>query len=153
MSILEMVGGKKHINPHCDIKAENSSYYPDNKIFTEIEINEVLCYMEKQREQLTKAKELLRKFLDTKSIEETCVAESEAEHFLNSNNEKVYVVLRGIVSRDGWSIGSDRIEKVFDKREKAEEYINSEKKKPVPENYNIPVYTISEYDVIWRYIK
>lgn len=62
---------------------------------------------------------------------------------MNSNNEKVYVVLRGIVSRDGWSIGSDRIEKVFDKREKAEEYINSEKKKPVPENYNIPVYTIS----------
>ena len=34
-----------------------------------------------------------------------------------------------------------------------EEYIDSEKKKPVPENYNIPVYTISEYDVIWRYIK
>ena len=148
MSILEMVGGEKHINPHYDIKAENSSCYPDNKIFTEIEINEVLCYMEKQREQLTKAKELLRKFLDTKSIEETCVAESETEHFLNSNNKKVYVVLRSITSRDGWSIGSDRIEKVFDKKEKAEEYIDSEKKKPVPENYNIPVYTISEYDVI-----
>ena len=32
--------------------------------------------------QLTKAKEILRKFLDAKSIEETCVAESEAEWFL-----------------------------------------------------------------------
>ena len=32
--------------------------------------------------KLTKAKELLRKFLDAKSIEETCVAESEAEQFL-----------------------------------------------------------------------
>ena len=67
----------------------------------------------------------IRKFLDSKSIEETCVAESEAEHFLNSNNKKVYVVLRSITSRDGCSIGSDRIEKVFDKKEKAEEYIDS----------------------------
>ena len=32
--------------------------------------------------QLTKAKEILRKFLDAKSIEETCVAESEAYKFL-----------------------------------------------------------------------
>ena len=32
--------------------------------------------------QLTKAKEILRKFLDAKSIEETCVAESEADKFL-----------------------------------------------------------------------
>lgn len=34
--------------------------------------------------KLTKAKELLRKFLDSKSIEERCVAESEAEQFLTS---------------------------------------------------------------------
>ena len=34
--------------------------------------------------QLYKAKEILRKFLDAKSIEETCVAESEADKFLNS---------------------------------------------------------------------
>lgn len=34
-------------------------------------------------ENLTKAKELLRKFLDAKSIEETCVAESEAEQFIS----------------------------------------------------------------------
>ena len=83
-SILEMVGGEKYINPHYDIKAESSSCYPASKGFTETEISEMLHYMEKQREQLTKAKELLRKFLDAKSIEETCVAESEAEHFLNS---------------------------------------------------------------------
>ena len=33
--------------------------------------------------QLCKAKEILRKFLDAKSIEETCVAESEAYKFLS----------------------------------------------------------------------
>ena len=32
--------------------------------------------------QLYKVKEILRKFLDAKSIEETCVVESEAEQFL-----------------------------------------------------------------------
>jgi hypothetical protein len=32
---------------------------------------------------LLKAKEILKKFLDAKSIEETCVAESEAEQFLS----------------------------------------------------------------------
>ena len=37
--------------------------------------------------QLTKAKEILRKFLDAKSIEETCVAESEAEQLLNGYEE------------------------------------------------------------------
>ena len=34
-------------------------------------------------ENLTKTKELLRKFLAAKSIEETCVAESEAEQFIS----------------------------------------------------------------------
>ena len=38
---------------------------------------------EQKAEQLTKAKEILRKFLDAKSIEETCVAESEADKFLS----------------------------------------------------------------------
>ena len=33
--------------------------------------------------KLTKAKEILRKFLDAKSIEERCVAESEADKFLS----------------------------------------------------------------------
>ena len=39
--------------------------------------------------KLTKAKEILRKFLDAKSIEETCVAESEADKFLSEmENDK-----------------------------------------------------------------
>lgn len=38
---------------------------------------------EQKASQLYKAKEILRKFLDAKSIEERCVAESEAEQFLN----------------------------------------------------------------------
>ena len=39
-------------------------------------------------QQLDKAKELLRMFLDAKNIEETCVAESEADKFLNSEVEQ-----------------------------------------------------------------
>lgn len=42
-----------------------------------------IAELEKENAELTKAKEILRKFLDAKSIEERCVAESEAEHFLN----------------------------------------------------------------------
>ena len=38
---------------------------------------------EQKAVQLTKVKEILRKFLDAKSIEETCVAESEADKFLS----------------------------------------------------------------------
>ena len=34
--------------------------------------------------QLYKVKEILRKFIDAKSIEETCVVESEAEQFLRN---------------------------------------------------------------------
>ena len=41
---------------------------------------EIIC---KENTQLTKAKDLLRKFLNATSIEDTCVAESEAEQFLN----------------------------------------------------------------------
>lgn len=36
----------------------------------------------KCNKKLIKAKEILRKFLDAKNIEETCVAESEADKFL-----------------------------------------------------------------------
>ena len=36
----------------------------------------------KKSSQLTEAKEIIKKFLDAKNIEDTCVAESEAEHFL-----------------------------------------------------------------------
>lgn len=42
------------------------------------------------------------------------------------NEMKVYVVLKTIINSAGFSIGSDRIEKIFDKREKAEEYVSSE---------------------------
>ena len=39
-------------------------------------------HLKKKDEQLTKAREIIRKFLNAKSIEETCVVESEAEQFL-----------------------------------------------------------------------
>ena len=66
-SVLELIGGEKRINPHYDIKAESTSCYLDNKGFTGIEINgvrfsnigEMLRYMDRQREQLIKAKDLL----------------------------------------------------------------------------------------------
>ena len=45
---------------------------------------DVLKIVIRNKEKLNKAKELLRKFLDAKSIEETCVAESEAEQFLRN---------------------------------------------------------------------
>lgn len=71
-SIFEMAGGEKHITPHYDIKAENTSCYIGSKGFTGIEINgvrfsnigEMLCYMNKQRTQLAKAKELLAKWVE-----------------------------------------------------------------------------------------
>lgn len=92
-SILEMVGGVKHINPHYDIKAESSSCYNINEGFTGIEVNgirfsnigEMLCYMNKQREQLIKAKELLNDFLLMAKVEhlkERYETVSEAEQFL-----------------------------------------------------------------------
>ena len=64
-----MVGGEKHINPHYDIRAESTSCYPVSEGFTGIEVNgvrfsnigEMLRYMNKQREQLIKAKDLLLK--------------------------------------------------------------------------------------------
>lgn len=62
---------------------------------------------------------------------------------------KVYVVLKETVNRDGWSIGSGSIEKIFNKREKTEEYLGNEKENSAPSCYcHKTVYTISEYDVI-----
>ena len=71
-SIFEMVGGEKHITPHYDIKAENTSCYIGSKGFTGIEVNgvrfynisEMLRYMNKQRTQLIKAKELLTRWVE-----------------------------------------------------------------------------------------
>lgn len=86
-SILEMVGGVKHINPHYDIKAENSSCYNINEGFTGIEVNgvrfsnigEMLRYMNKQREQLIKAKEIIAKLYHA---DECFTYDEEAERFL-----------------------------------------------------------------------
>lgn len=47
----------------------------------------VLKNVVRSKEQLTKAKDLLRKFLEAKSIEETCIIESEAERFLMEVSE------------------------------------------------------------------
>lgn len=85
-SILEMVGGVKHINPHYDIKA-NSSCYNINEGFTGIEVNgvrfsnigEMLRYMNKQREQLIKAKEIIAKLYHA---DECFTYDEEAEQFL-----------------------------------------------------------------------
>ena len=74
-SVLEMIGGEKHINPHYNIKAESPSCYPVGESFTGIEINGVrfsnigkmLQYMDKQRDQLIKAKELLQRFIELKN--------------------------------------------------------------------------------------
>lgn len=71
-SIFEMVGGEKHITPHYDIKAKSTSCYSAIEGFTGIEVNgvrfsnigEMLRYMNKQRTQLLKAKELLTKWVE-----------------------------------------------------------------------------------------
>lgn len=84
-SVLEMVGGVKHINPHYDIKAESSSCY--NEGFTGIEVNgvrfsnigEMLRYMNKQREQLIKAKDLIAKLYHA---DECFTYDEEVEQFL-----------------------------------------------------------------------
>lgn len=83
-SILEMVGGEKHINPHYDIKAESSSCYI-NEGFTGIErffnTSEMLRLfnMNKQREQLIKAKEIIAKLYHA---DECFTYDEEVERFL-----------------------------------------------------------------------
>ena len=87
-SILGMVGGEKYLNPHYDIKAESTSCYPASKGFTEIEINgvrfsnigEMLCYMNKQRTQLLKAKEIIKKFSEFVNNEVEFDPEHPQEH-------------------------------------------------------------------------
>ena len=67
---------------------------------------------------------------------------------------KVYVVLKSIFNRrNGWSIGSDRIEKIFDNREKAEEYVSSEEEKSIPGYYYKSIYTILEHDVVFEMLE
>ena len=89
-SILEMVGGVKHINPHYDIKAESSSCYNINEGFTGIEVNgvrfsnigEMLRYMNKQREQLIRAKEIIAKLYHA---DECFAYDEEVEQFLKES--------------------------------------------------------------------
>lgn len=84
-SVLEMIGGKKHINPHYDIKAESSSCYNINEGFTGIEVNgvrfsnigEMLRYMNKQREQLIKAKDLIAKLSKLEYSADVCFTYDE----------------------------------------------------------------------------
>lgn len=86
-SILEIIGGEKHINPHYDIKAESSSCYNINEGFTGIEVNgvrfsnigEMLRYMNKQMEQLIKAKDLIAKLYHA---DECFTYDEEVEQFL-----------------------------------------------------------------------
>lgn len=60
---------------------------------------------------------------------------------------KVYAVLRRCVNYEGWSVGSDHLEKIFSTEEKAESYVKVEKNKPIPEHWNKSEYTIMEYEV------
>ena len=63
-SILNTIGGEKHIKPNYKIKEESEG-------FTGIEVNgirfsnlgEMLCYMNKQKEQIIKAKAIIRDLL------------------------------------------------------------------------------------------
>ena len=87
-SILGMVGGEKPITPHYGIKAENTGCYIGSKGFIEIEVNgvrfsnigEMLRYMNKQRTQLLKAKELIKKFLGFVNNEVEFDPEHPQEH-------------------------------------------------------------------------
>ena len=111
-SILQMVGGEKHISSHYDIKSENTCYYISSKGFTGIEFNgvrfsnisEILRYMDKQRTQLIKAKEIIN--IATEGIKRWGIVEGaerpfkkqaemlfnlfldKADEFLNSEVEK-----------------------------------------------------------------
>ena len=66
-----MIGGEKHINPHYNIKAESPSCYHSSEGFTGIEINgvrfsnirEMLIYMNKQRDQLIEAKDIIKDYM------------------------------------------------------------------------------------------
>lgn len=92
-SIFEMVGGEKHITPHYDIKAKSTSCYSAIEGFTGIEVNgvrfsnigEMLRYMNKQRTQLLKAKELIKEMLSIlpkENIEGVYEITEEAEQFI-----------------------------------------------------------------------
>ena len=99
-SVLEMIGGEKHINPHYDIKAESSSCYPISKCSAEIDINEMMHCIDKQRKLLIKAKEIIKDYMLISSNVTVCSVSEEkrcinvlklnkqAEEFLNSEVEE-----------------------------------------------------------------
>ena len=68
------------------LKKENAELKQYAKALEETDNTNILHCM-KVNGKLYKVKEILRKFLDAKSIEETCVAESEAEQFLKECGE------------------------------------------------------------------
>lgn len=86
-----MIGGEKHINPHYDIKAESTSCYHSSEGFTGIEINgvrfsnirEMLIYMNKQRDQLIEAKDLLLRVIELKN--KPCAVGHSVNMFLYEN--------------------------------------------------------------------
>lgn len=64
---------------------------------------------------------------------------------------KVYIVSNRTIDRNGWSIDSDYIEKVFLSEESAKSYMDSKEKessqKYNQECYNRTIYLMREYDV------
>ena len=90
-STLEMVGGEKHINPIYDIKAESTSCYLFSKGLPKMDINEMLCYINKQGEQLIKAKDIIKNLLQClpkENIEGIYEATESAEQFLREVETK-----------------------------------------------------------------
>lgn len=90
-SILEMVGGENYIKPPYDIKAESSGCYLFGKSFTKMDISETLGYINKQREQLIKAKDIIKNLLQClpkENIEGVYEATEAAEQFLRETENK-----------------------------------------------------------------
>ena len=81
-----ITGAKPRENRIEELEKENAELKEQCLILADCDTYYSTCKNEnvEMKKQLAKAKELLRKFLDSKSIDERCVAESEAEHFLNS---------------------------------------------------------------------
>lgn len=71
-----------HLRTIAELEKENAELKKQLEMSNKV-YNDNLDYSHHIEDQLTKAKEIIKKFLDAKSIEETCVAESEAEQFLS----------------------------------------------------------------------
>lgn len=72
---------KKQRNRRIDeLQKKNAELRKDRDRWMQVDKED--CDNWRKDKKLAEAKEILKKFLDAKSIEETCVAESEAEQFL-----------------------------------------------------------------------